>query len=51
MVSKKFSQELDDYMGLINIRLCDISCAIEDLSMILTSLGKELSNINNKLKK
>lgn len=47
---KNFAKELDDYIGLINIRLCDISNDIQDLSLVLTKLGNELSEIKNKMK-
>ncbi len=48
---KNFSKDLDDYVGLINMRLTDISIDIQDLSKVLTELGKELSFISSKLKK
>lgn len=51
MISKKFAQELDDYIGLINLRLNDISCDIQDLALVLKDLGKELNEINSKLSK
>lgn len=51
MVSKKFARDFDDYIGLINMRLNDISLDIQGLAMVLKDLGKELENINDKLKK
>ena len=51
MISKKFAQELDDYIGLINMRLIDISYNIQDLASVLQDLGKELTEINSKLNK
>lgn len=50
MLRKNFAKDLDDYVGLINMRLTDISIDIQDLSMVLSDLGKELSEISNKLK-
>lgn len=50
MLRKNFAKDLDDYVGLINMRLIDISNDIQDLSIVLSDLGKELSEISNKLK-
>ena len=50
MLRKNFAKDLDDYVGLINMRLTDISIDIQDLSMVLSDLGKELNEISNKLK-
>lgn len=50
MLRKNFAKDLDDYVGLINMRLTDISIDIQDLSMVLSDLGKELTEISNKLK-
>jgi hypothetical protein len=48
MVSKKFASDLEDYIGLINMRLCDISIDIQDLSKVLLKLGDEISQIKEK---
>ena len=42
---KNFAKDLDDYIGLINMRLVDISYDIQELSMVLNDLNKTLSNI------
>lgn len=47
---KNFAKDLEDYIGLINMRLVDISIDIQDLSLTLNKLGKELNQINTKLK-
>ena len=47
---KNFAKDLDEYIGLINMRLVDISVDIQNLSLILNNLGKELTEISNKLK-
>lgn len=47
---KNFAKDLEDYIGLINMRLLDISNDIEDLSRILNEVGNELSLICNKMK-
>ena len=48
MVSKKFAKDLEDYIGLINMRLCDISTDIQELSNVLIKLGDEISQIKEK---
>lgn len=48
MVSKKFASDLEDYIGLINMRLCDISIDIQELSKVLIKLGDEISQIKEK---
>lgn len=45
---KNFAKDLEDYIGLINMRLVDISIDIQDLSSTLNKLGKELKQITNK---
>lgn len=50
-MKKNFSKDLDDYIGLINMRLIDISIDIQDLSEVLSKLGEELTSISSKLKK
>lgn len=45
---KNFAKDLEDYIGLINMRLVDISNDIQDLSSTLNELGKELKQITNK---
>lgn len=47
---KNFAKDLEDYIGLINMRLVDISIDIQDLTLTLNKLGKELNQINTKLK-
>lgn len=47
---KNFAKDLDDYIGLINMRLIDISGDIEELSKILNKLGDELSQITDKMR-
>lgn len=47
---KNFAKDLEEYIGLINMRLVDISVDIQDLSLTLNKLGKELNQINTKLK-
>lgn len=48
---KNFAKDLEDYIGLINMRLVDISCDIQDLSLTLNELGKELKQVTAKLKR
>lgn len=48
MVSKKFALDLEDYIGLINMRLCDISIDIEELSKVLIKLSDEISQLKEK---
>ena len=38
---KNFAKDLEDYIGLINMRLIDISHDIQDLSLVLKDLGDE----------
>jgi hypothetical protein len=45
MVSKKFANDLEDYIGLINMRLCDISIDIQELSKVLKKLGDEIEGL------
>lgn len=45
MVSKKFANDLEDYIGLINMRLCDISIDIQELSKVLKKLGDEIEDL------
>lgn len=47
---KNFAKDLEDYIGLINMRLIDISHDIQDLSLVLKDLGDELTLITSKLK-
>lgn len=47
---KNFAKDLEEYIGLINMRLIDISIDIQDLSSTLNKLGKELNQINTKIK-
>lgn len=47
---KNFAKDLEDYIELINMRLVDISIDIQDLTLTLNKLGKELNQINSKLK-
>lgn len=47
---KNFAKDLEDYVGLINMRLLDISNDIEDLSRVLNKLGDELTLVCNKMK-
>lgn len=47
---KNFAKDLEEYIGLINMRLVDISIDIQDLSLVLNNLGKELNLINTKIK-
>ena len=47
---KNFAKELDDYIGLINMRLIDISNDIQDLTMVLNKLSEDLAQISNKMK-
>lgn len=47
---KNFAKDLEDYIGLINMRLVDISIDIQDLSSILNKLGNELKQITVKIK-
>lgn len=47
---KNFAKDLEEYIGLINMRLVDISIDIQDLSAILNKLGKELEQISVKIK-
>lgn len=48
---KNFAKDLDEYIGLINMRLVDISNDIQELSLTLNKLGKELEQISVKIKK
>lgn len=48
MVSKKFANDLEDYIGLINMRLCDISIDIQELSTVLKKLGDVMENLKNE---
>lgn len=48
---KNFAKDLDEYIGLINMRLVDISNDIQELSLTLNKLGKELEQIIVKIKK
>lgn len=50
MIKKNFAKDLEDYVGLINMRLVDISIDIQDLSKILSGLSKELEQVSKKLK-
>lgn len=45
MVSKKFANDLEDYIGLINMRLCDISIDIQELSTALKKLGDQIEGL------
>lgn len=47
---KNFAKDLEDYIGLINMRLIDISIDIEELSKVLYKIGDELTLICNKSK-
>lgn len=47
---KGFAKDLEDYIGLINMRLVDISNDIQELSLTLNKLGKELEQISIKIK-
>lgn len=42
--SKQFQKDIEDYVGLINSRLVDISYNIQDLSIVLKELGKILGS-------
>ena len=46
---KNFAKDLEDYVGLINMRLIDINDDIVELSKILSKLGDELSQISDKM--
>ena len=48
MLSKAFQKDLEDYIGLINMRLVDISKDIQDLSLTLNGLSKKLDEIKRK---
>ena len=48
MLSKAFQKDLEDYIGLINMRLVDISKDIQDLSLTLNDFGKKLDEIRRK---
>ena len=48
---KNFAKDLEEYIELINMRLIDISYDIQDLSLTLNKLGKELNLIQQKIKK
>ena len=47
---KNFAKDLEEYIGLINMRLVDISIDIQELSSTLNKLGKELEQISVKIK-
>lgn len=47
---KNFAKDLEEYIGLINMRLVDISIDIQELSSVLNKLGKELEQISVKIK-
>ena len=49
-MSKNFAKDLDEYISLITMRLVDISIDIQNLSLILGDLCKELTEISNTLK-
>ena len=42
---KNFAKDLEEYIGLINMRLVDISKDIQELSLTLNDLGKKLDEI------
>lgn len=46
----KIAKDLEEYIGLINMRLVDISIDIQELSSVLNKLGKELEQISVKIK-